>query len=102
MTIERTEFNAAMERIHAKLDENKDHFNTKIESVSSEVVELRTKFDMTPIPQLPNRPCKFFIKHEAEHDAIRFVWVKAVIGAIVSGIAAAIGTVLFFGHHKGQ
>lgn len=100
MTITRDEFTTAMERLHDKLDSNKNHLNGKIETLSKEVVELQTRFAMTPIPVLPERPCPFFEKHEEEHEKIRFIWIKSVVGAVVSAIAAAIGTVLFYNHHN--
>ena len=102
MTIPREEFNAAMNLIHKKLDDNKDHFNERMNSLSNDVVGLRTKIDMTTIPEIPTRPCPFFEDHQKDHQAVRFVIFKSVVGAIISSIAAAIGTVLFFNHHKGS
>ncbi|RKY06574.1 MAG: hypothetical protein DRP56_07185 [Planctomycetota bacterium] len=104
MTIERAEFNAAFERLHDKLDDNKNHLNGKIEKVNQDVVQLQTRFDMTPTIK---QPCCFFEEHKKhfdnhidEHEKIRFIWIKSIIGAIVSSIATAIGTVFILKHGK--
>jgi len=98
------ELTAAFERVHNKLDENRNHLNNKIEGLNADVIQLQTKFDMTPTVR---QPCCYFEEHKkhyddhiAEHEKIRFIWVKAVVGAIVSAVAAAIGTVLFWGQHN--
>ena len=96
---------SAFERIHDKLESNKNHLNGKIERLNADVIQLQTRFDMTPEVK---QPCVWFDEHKKnfdnhidDHEKIRFIWVKAIIGSVVSAIAAAIGTILFWGHHKG-
>jgi len=98
------ELTAAFERVHDKLDENRNHLNGKLEKVNQDVIQLQTRFDMTPTVK---QPCcyfeehkKLFDEHIAEHEKFRFIWIKAIIGAAVSSIASAVGTVLFL-HNKG-
>jgi hypothetical protein len=98
MTIPREEFNAAMGLLHKKLDSNKDHFNEKINELSKEVTELRTRFEMTPVPTIPTRPCERFQEHLDDHEAIRFVWIKSIISAVVTAVITAIGTLFLFKH----
>jgi len=100
MTIPREEFAAEMNRLHTKMDIHKDQLQGKIEDLSRDVVELQTRFEMTPIPEIPSRPCPFFRKHEAEHEKIRFMVIKSIVGAVVGGIISAIATVLVFLHDK--
>ena len=81
----RDEFNAAFERLHDKLDTNKDHFNDKMNDLSREVTEIKTKVDGTKEVVVPTRPCPFFKEHEDEHKKLRHTWVRPIIiGVIVT------------------
>ena len=97
----REEFNQAFERLHDKLDANKDHFNEKMNELSTEVTEIRTKFEMTPQVTLPGRPCAFFKDHEDEHDKIKHMWLKSIIGAVVSAFVTALATMFVWFHRGG-
>ena len=97
----REEFNAAFERLHDKLDANKDHFNEKMSELNTEVTEIRTKVDMSPVVTIPERPCPFFKDHEEEHKVLKHMWLKSIIGAIVSAFVTAIATLFIWVHRGG-
>ena len=97
----REQFDAAFERLHDKLDANKDHFTEQLIDLSTEVTEIRTKVELTPQVTLPSRPCPFFKEHEQEHDKIKYMWLKSIIGAIVSAIVTVLGALFLF-IHKGR
>ena len=94
----RDEFNNAFERLHDKLDSNKDHFNDRMNELSTEVIEIRTKVDLAPIVTIPGRPCAFFKEHETEHKKLQFIWIKSIIGAVVAAVATALSTAWLYMH----
>jgi len=94
----REEFNTAFERLHDKLDVNKDHFNEKMSELKTEVTEIRTTVSMTPVVTIPSRPCPFFKDHETEHKKLQFIWIKSIIGAVVAAVVTALSTAWLYMH----
>ena len=94
----RDEFNNAFDKIHTKLDENKDHFTEKFERLAVSVAEVKKEMEMTPVIKLHDRPCTFFKEHETEHKKLQFIWIKSIIGAVVAAVVTALSTAWLYMH----
>lgn len=94
-----------------KADELRAEMNVMVQTFQGHIADMTTsaaviserfkqlKDRVVEMPRPEERPCLFFKEHMEDHKNIRFIWIRAIVGsvlsAVVTAIAAAIGTVLF-------
>ena len=93
-----------------KAEELRAEMNMMVQSFQGHISDMTTsaaiiserfrqlKEQMIAMPKPEARPCPFFTKHLDEHEKIRFVLVKSVIGAIVTAVVTALGTLFIWKH----
>lgn len=76
--------------------------NTTLTLIGERLANLNRTVDDLPEPtELPPRPCPFFVQHLQEHKEARNLWLKPLIGHLVSGLIAAAAAALIL-LHKGR
>ena len=94
-------YNEMRDELHLHIQSINGHMHSM--ATSAAVISERlqqTRRDIEGMPPQRERPCVDLKEHLLHHEKYRFAWVLAIIGAIVSGAAAAIGTTVAF--LKGQ
>ena len=88
----RAEMNLMIQSFHGHISD----MTTSTAVLSERFKQMRDQVVNMPKPEA--RPCPFFNKHIEDHEKIRFVLVKSVIGAIVTAVVTALGTLFVWRH----
>jgi len=91
----RAEFNMHVNSINGCLSQ----MSTSVAVMAERFKQLENTVHNFPSPQ--PRPCDDFQRHQEAHEKIKYLWLKSIVSAVISSVAAAIGTLLLFFHGKG-